>query len=106
VNTAFQLDGRLHLAIADGGIAKTTFLIAKRTLWTNELSLNEIYPIILPFEWAIQSVYHGREKAIPLPPSYAIVSPGDPGVAIACEYTLTVGALKTQVFPLIKRRKR
>lgn len=101
-----QLDGILNVAIADGGIAKTTFLTAKYTIWSNELSRDGICPSSLPFECALPSTYEERGKTFPLPPSYEILSPGDPKVAISCEYTVTVDALKTRIFPLIERRKR
>jgi len=86
-------------------MARITFITAKRTIWTNDPSLNGMYPSILPFEWAFPSMYQERGKAFPLPPSYEVVSPGDPKVAVSCNYILTVEAVKTQVFPLLKRRK-
>jgi len=106
LNTSPQLDGILNVAIADGGISKTTFLTAKHIIWSNERSLYEMCPSSLPFEWALPSMYQEGGKVFPLPPSYEILSPGDPKVAISCDYALTVEALKTQIFPLIKRRKR
>jgi hypothetical protein len=104
-----QIDGRLNVEIADGGTARTTFLTAERTIWIKELrSFNDsMCPSVLPFEWAFPSTYQDRGgKGCPVPPSYEILSPGDPKVAISCKYTLTVEAVKTQVFPLLKRRKR
>ncbi|KIM85065.1 hypothetical protein PILCRDRAFT_6051 [Piloderma croceum F 1598] len=105
LNISSQLDGILNVAIADGRVAKTTFLTAKHIIWSNELSLNEMCPSSLPFECALPSMYQERGRVFPLPPSYEILSPGDPKVAISCDYTLTVEALKAQIFPLIKRRK-
>jgi hypothetical protein len=103
---ALQLDGVLKITIANGGVAKTPFLIAKRTIWTNEGSLYEMCPSSLPFEWALPSMYQERGESFPLPPSYEIIYPGDPKVDISCDYTLTIEAVKNQIIPLLKRRKR